>query len=84
MAECAVRLRNAVRAAPPFGADATGYASVPPLNSVIGPTAAAWSFTYDPSGSGELTRLDFPDGGHIRWTYGTATYNGGRSMRPLL
>lgn len=32
------------------------------------------SFTYDPSGSGELTQVTLPLGGHIRWTYGNGAY----------
>jgi hypothetical protein len=62
---------------------ATFTATVKPLASVTGSTGAAWVFVYDPSGSGELTQANYPDGGHIRWVYGTATYSGNRKIREV-
>ena len=41
------------------------------------------SFTYDSAGSGELTQVTYPYGGHIRWAYGPFTYSGSRILREV-
>ncbi len=35
------------------------------------------------SGPGELTQMDTPGGGHLRWTYGSFTYIGNRTLRDI-
>jgi RHS repeat-associated protein len=47
------------------------------------PTGMTTSFAYDTSGSGEMTQMTTPYGGHIRWGYGNFTYNGTRTLREV-
>ena len=54
------------------------------LNSVTDTaTGLITSFTYDPSGSGELTQVTYPYGGHIRWVYGNEMYASDRTVREV-
>lgn len=41
------------------------------------------TFEYDASGSGELTRVVLPYGGHLRWEYAPMTYLGNRTLREV-
>ncbi len=40
-------------------------------------------FAYDPGGSGELTQVTLPYGGHLRWHYRNFVYSGSRTLREV-
>jgi YD repeat-containing protein len=44
-------------------------------------TGETTSFTYD--SSGELTQVNLPHGGHLRWTYTTMDYTGNCNLREV-
>ena len=59
----------------PLGSSSASFGSAAFLNSINNRwTNLTTSFTYDSSGSGELTQVTLPLGGYMRWTYGNAAY----------
>ena len=59
----------------PFGGT---YGTTTTLTSLTqATTSLATGFTYDSGGTGELTQVTAPYGGHLRWTYANDTLTGG-------
>ena len=67
---------SATALANPFGAsNQLSFGNTVFLNSLNNqPNSLTTSFTYDTGGSGEMTQVNLPFGGHLRWQYQTAAY----------
>ena len=84
-----------VALAPPFNPSDPNYSGVTTthLTNIVvpaaGPTgssypaAGQYTFAYDSAGAAELNQVTFPYGGHLRWSYATANYAGGRELREV-
>jgi len=75
---------NGVQLGPPFGSDPAWLGVTSSHLASVAPTGLTpYQFTYDSAGGSELTQVQFPFGGHLRWTFATDPYAGNRSLRAV-
>jgi len=67
----------------PFG-DTASYGTVKLLSSVVVNTLnTQHSFEYGTNSAGELTKVIFPQGGELRWSYRDFTYQSSKKQREM-
>ena len=68
---------------PPFGSDPNWAGATGVYLATVPRADGSYVFSYDGSGSGEMTQVRFPWGGHLRWVHSSDGYSGGRQLRAV-
>jgi hypothetical protein len=68
---------QALNSPPPNSAS---FGTVGLLASVTSPLGYSWTFSYETTGDGDLTEVQFPQGGSLGWAYGVFEYLGEREL----
>jgi hypothetical protein len=68
---------------PPFGSDPNWSGATAAYLAAMPRAEGSYAFSYDAPGSGEMTQVRFPWGGHLRWVHSSNGYSGGRQLRAV-
>lgn len=61
----------------------TGATQNIPATATSAAATVGYSFAYDSAGAVELQQVTMPQGGYLRWTYGSPGYTGNRVLREV-